>query len=63
MATTQEYRARAAELRARAAGIRDPVIREGFIDLANEYDTLADNLAPWSLQKGPGTAPSDAELP
>jgi hypothetical protein len=41
LTSAQEYRVRAEQLRARAPAIRDPAIRSGFMDLADEYEALA----------------------
>jgi hypothetical protein len=41
LTSAQEYRVRAEQLRARAPAIRDPAIRSGFVDLADEYEALA----------------------
>jgi hypothetical protein len=60
LADPQDYLARAADLRAKAAAIADPIIRKCFRDLAAEYEALANGLAAWPAPQGLGAASDDA---
>jgi hypothetical protein len=43
------FRAKAKELRARTQTIRDPAIRDGFLEVAAAYDRLTAHAEKWSV--------------
>ncbi|HEY3918136.1 MAG TPA: hypothetical protein VGL83_10100 [Stellaceae bacterium] len=53
---------RAAEMRERAAQIKDPTISGGFRGLAEQYERLAEDGARWSRIHGPTHAPAAGSL-
>jgi hypothetical protein len=47
------WRSRASQMRERAAHIKDPLVSDGFIALAEQYDQLAQDGARWVQSGGP----------
>jgi hypothetical protein len=45
----EAFRSKGQELRAKAASTSDPVVRDGFLRLAEEYDRLALHAEEWSV--------------